>query len=122
MGKRILVVDDDDNVRESIRTLLKKEGYTIKTAKSTTDAWETLSKWRADLIILDILFPGENIKEFVKKVDKRSASKILYLSVFAHSAAEDLGYIELSENVLGYIEKPFSIPNLLKKVKTAFAS
>lgn len=119
MGKKILIVDDDKEIRRSTSEVLEKEGYSVQLAPSIDGAWETLQQWHPDLLLLDILLPSGKLKGFVKKVDDMQAINILYLSAFKESEADQLGLLKLSEKVKGYVEKPFSISTLLKKVKKA---
>lgn len=57
----------------------------------------------------------------MKRLDKETDHlKIIYVSVYSKSAAKRLGYLKLSDNIVRYVEKPFSISELLKTVKKAF--
>lgn len=116
MSKKILVVDDEKEIRRTTREVLEKEGYNVKTAKSTDIAWKKIQKWKSDLILLDIMLPG-NLEEFVKKIEELQNVKVLYLSVVQQTEAEKRGLLQLSDKIFGYIEKPFTLSTLLDKVK-----
>lgn len=120
MQGKILVIDDEKSIRESVKEILTQEGFTVRVAGSATDAWKKIKNWNPEMLILDILFPGEGIKSFVKRLDKEIENiKIIYLSVYSKSAAKRLGYLGLSEKIVGYVEKPFSISELLEIVENA---
>lgn len=120
MKGKILVADDEKEIRTTIKELLEAEGYQVKTANSVSSAKQILQEWNPNLILLDILFPGsgEGIEGFVKKVDPRR-TKILYVSVYSKAAAKQLGFLDLSESIVGYIEKPFSTSHLLSVIEEA---
>lgn len=120
MGGNILVVDDEKSIRKTTSEFLHAEGYNIKTAETTEVAWETLQDWDTDLILLDIMLPGD-LEAFVKRLERFENVKVLYLTSFPHSEAKRLGFLELSEKILGYVEKPFSLSVLLKKVKNGMS-
>lgn len=116
MTKKILIVDDEEEIGRTTSEVLEAEGYNVKTAKTVDAAWETLQEWEADLILLDILLPGD-VKELVKNIDKQENFKIFYLSAFQKSDAKRRGLLEISEKIQGFIEKPFSISTLLEKIR-----
>ncbi|NIQ06166.1 MAG: response regulator [Candidatus Korarchaeota archaeon] len=118
MERKIMIVDDEKEIRRATQEVLEKEGYSVKTAKTTEAAWKKLQQWKAELILLDIMLPGD-LEEFVKKVDQLGTVKVLYLSVVQEAEAERRGLLDLSDTILGYIEKPFSLATLLSKVKNA---
>lgn len=119
MEQRVLLVEDEKEIRETTREILEREGYTVKAEITTSEAWECIQEWTPDLILVDIMLPGE-IKDFVKRVDQIGGVKILYLSAFAKQNAKKRGLLDLSKQIIGYISKPFSIETLLEKVKNAF--
>lgn len=113
MAKKILVVDDEDDNRTTVKTILKKEGYEVITAINGDDA---LKKWTAekpDLILMDIMMPGTPVKEIIPKM---VGSKIVYLSVVRTSEAEKEDLMA-SKNVIDFIQKPFDIKDLINTVK-----
>lgn len=116
MGK-ILVVDDEEEIRRIGREILEREGYRVSVAKTTDDAWKKVQKENPDLLLLDIMIPGD-LKKFVKKLEEKG-SKILYLSVVDRTEAKRRGLLDISENIKGYIEKPFSLDTLLGAVEEA---
>ncbi|NIQ04809.1 MAG: response regulator, partial [Candidatus Korarchaeota archaeon] len=91
MDKKILIIDDDKEIRRSTSEVLEKEGYSVQVAPSIDGAWETLQQWHPDLLLSDILLPSGKLKRFVKKVDDMEAINILYLSAFKESEADQLG-------------------------------
>lgn len=116
MTEKILVVDDEGEIRMIGREILENEGYRVSVAKTTDAAWKKIQKQTPDLLLLDIMIPGD-LKEFVKKMEKEyKRTKILYLSVVDRTEAKRRGLLDISENIKGYIEKPFSLDTLLETV------
>lgn len=113
MAKTIMVVDDEPDIRESVKTVLEKNGYKVVTAIHGDDCLKKLPKQKIDLILLDIMMPGTPVREVVKKI---KGTKIAYLSVVRTSEAEKEDLLK-SRNIVGFIGKPFDINELVKKVK-----
>ena len=113
MAKKILVVDDEPDIRNSVKLILEKEGYEVATAVNGDDCLKKLTKSKPDLILLDIMMPGTPVREVVKKI---KGSKIAYLSVVRTSEAEKEQLLK-SSNIVDFIQKPFDIKDLIKRVK-----
>ncbi len=112
MVKKILVVDDDGDIRDSVKIILSKNGYKVITAVDGDDGLKKCEKEKPDLVLLDIMMPGTPIREIVPKMKN---TKIVYLSVVRVSEAEKENLLSL--NVKGFIQKPFDIKELVKKIK-----
>src|SRR5216684_4250410 len=82
----LLVVDDDRRIRDLLSRFLSTEGYRISTANSAAMARAKLSSLSFDLLVLDVMMPGENGFEFARDIRKSSAVPILMLT--ARDAAE----------------------------------
>jgi DNA-binding NtrC family response regulator len=110
--KKIMVVDDEKDIRDSVKTILFKNGYSVVTAVSADDALKKISIGKKpDLVLMDIMMPGTPVKKIVPKL----GVKVVYLSVVKISEVEKGDLI--SKNVLGFIEKPFNVRYLVKSVK-----
>ncbi len=116
MGERILIVDDEEPLRQFIGRNLAARGYEVLTAQ---DGWEALRLFEQsapDLIILDILMPGLNGLEVLKRIRQASLVPILVLTALDQEAdkvtALDLGADD-------YLTKPFGVGELLARVRAA---
>lgn len=112
MMKKILVVDDDADVRNSVKLVLEKNGYKVVTAIDGDDGLKKYKQEKPDLVLLDIMMPGTPVREIVPKMDH---AKVVYLSVVRVSEAEKENLLSL--NVQEFIQKPFDIEYLIKKIK-----
>ncbi|MBW2988699.1 response regulator [Candidatus Woesearchaeota archaeon] len=113
MAKTIMVVDDEPDIRATVRAILEKNNYKVITAMDGDDCLKKLKKGKVDLILLDIMMPGTPIREIVPKIKN---SKIAYLTVVRTSEAEK-DELMSSKNIVGFIQKPFDINSLLKGIK-----
>lgn len=110
--KTILVVDDEKDIRDSVKTILEKEGYKVATANNADDCLKKLKTIKPDLILMDIMMPGTPVKEIIPKIK----TKIAFLSVVRTSEAEKEELMK-SKNIKDFIQKPFDIDELVKRVK-----
>lgn len=112
MVKIVMIVDDEADIRSTVKVVLEKSGYTALTASSGDECLKAIEGGaKPDLILLDIMMPGIPAKEVVSKV---GGIKILYFSAVKMTEAErkDLE----GANVVGFIQKPLDINNFIKKV------
>ncbi len=113
MAKTIMIVDDEPDVRATVKTVLEKNKYNVVTAVNGDDCLKKLKQVKPDLILLDIMMPGMLVRDVVNKIEN---IKIVYLSVVRTSEAEKEDLL-MSEKVVGFIQKPFDIDELVKKVR-----
>lgn len=111
---KIMVVDDDPNIRELIRLILKKEGFEVLEAFDGEDALEKLENGKVDLIILDIMMPHMDGWEFCKEARKFWGLPILMLTAKAETSQKVKGF-ELGAD--DYLTKPFEPAELVARVK-----
>lgn len=113
MAKTIMVVDDEPDIRSSVKAILVKNGYKVITAESGDDCLEKLKKSKPDLILMDIMMPGTPVRDVVPRI---KGSKVAYLSVVRTGEAEREELLKAG-NVVDFIQKPFDINGLLSRVK-----
>lgn len=113
MTKTIMIVDDQPDIRTTVKTLLEKNGYRVVTAVNGNDCLEKLKKMIPDLILLDIMMPGMPAKTVVEKIKK---PKIIFFSVVRTSEAEKENLLK-NPIVVDFIQKPFKINEFLGIIK-----
>ena len=111
---RILIVDDNLEIREIIHILLEGEGYEIKEAGDGQQALELTGKLDFDLIILDIMMPGLNGYQTCVEIRKNSNAPILFLSARTKDSDKTLGFSSGGDD---YLAKPFSYNELISRAK-----
>jgi CheY-like chemotaxis protein len=112
MRKRILVVDDDHELRSCIQELLEEEAYEVETAIDGVDAFEHLDhQWNAyDAILLDLTMPRLNGPQFLQKVQEHEPT--LLRSIIAMSADEEALQQSAEMGIDSVLKKPFD-PDVL---------
>ena len=108
----ILVVEDDQSIREGIAAFLSEFGYTMVEAK---DGQEALLKFNKEihLVILDIQIPFVNGLTVLKEIRKQSKLPVLILTAFSDEEYKIDAFTSLAD---GYMEKPFSLPLLKARI------
>ncbi len=116
-GGRILVVDDEPMVRDTLGQVLADEGYVVDVAADGADALDRLHAARPDVILLDLMMPGMNGRQFLSAL--RDQSQFSSVPVLIMTAVHGL---EINLNSIGaseVVEKPFDVDDLLNKVALA---
>lgn len=116
---KILIVDDNPEIREIIEILLKGEGFETFQAEDGLTALNTLKKQDFDLIILDIMMPGINGYQTCLEIRKTSNAPILFLSARTKDSDKTLGFSSGGDD---YLAKPFSYNELISRTKAPFAA
>lgn len=111
---KIMAVDDDPNIRELIRLILKKEGFEVLEAVDGEDALKKLENGKVDLVILDIMMPHMDGWEFCKEARKFWDLPILILTAKGETSQKVKGF-ELGAD--DYLTKPFEPAELIARVK-----
>ncbi len=111
---RVLVVDDEPSVRESVGYALEQEGFDAILADSGEDAESKLAGQSFDLLILDIMMPGKSGLDVCREVRSRSPVPIILLTA---KDAEVDKVVGLEVGADDYVTKPFSVRELLGRVR-----
>lgn len=111
---RILIVDDNSEIREIIHILLGGEGFDILEASDGQQALDLMKKMDFDLIILDIMMPGINGYQTCIEIRKNSNAPILFLSARTKDSDKTLGFSSGGDD---YLAKPFSYNELISRAK-----
>lgn len=112
-AQTIMIVDDEPDIRATVQELLQKNGFNTVTAVDGDDCLRKIGKQKLDLILLDVMMPGTPVKQITKQI---TSTKIAYLTVVRPSEAEKEQLLK-ERNIVGFIQKPFNIQDLLAAVK-----
>jgi len=110
----ILVVDDDDRIRVLVKEYLNENGFVISTGNSAEEAKIKLNYFEFDLIVLDVMMPGQNGFELTKEIRKNSNIPIILLTAKGEVENRIEG-LELGAD--DYLGKPFEPKELLLRIK-----
>jgi two-component system KDP operon response regulator KdpE len=113
---RILVVDDEPQIRRVMKSALTAEGYEVHDAKTGEDALEELRNGRYDLVLLDMNMPGIDGLETCRNI--RASSEVAVIMLTVRRAEEDK-IAALDAGADDYVTKPFSMPELLARIRAS---
>ena len=113
---KILVVDDEPQIRRVLKTTLTAQGYEVFDARSGEDALESIRADRFDLILLDMNMPGMGGLETCRQIRATSEVAIIMLTV-RNTELEKVHALDAGAD--DYVTKPFSTPELLARIRAA---
>ncbi|MEM5794199.1 MAG: response regulator [Candidatus Aenigmatarchaeota archaeon] len=118
MKKKIMIVDDEENLVELVKAIFEREGYEVIPAYSGKECLEKLEKVKPDLILMDMMMPGMTGKETTKKIRENPKTKNLKIAFLTVVRLSEVGMEEMEKlNVLDFITKPFDNEDLVRRVK-----
>jgi two-component system, OmpR family, response regulator len=110
----ILVVDDDPQIRTLLHDYLEQHGYRVSVARDGNEMWREFKKYAIDLVVLDIMMPGEDGLSLCRKLREQSEVSIIMLSAIGDETDRVVG---LEVGADDYLAKPFGPRELLARVK-----
>ena len=113
--KNLLLVDDDQRIRDLLKEYLIKEGFIISTADCAEDAREKMRYINYDLIILDVMMPGDDGLKFTSEIRLNSQTPIILLTAKSEIDSKIKG---LETGADDYITKPFSPKELVLRINS----
>jgi len=111
----ILVVDDDTRLRELLRKYLMEQGFRVTTAEEASDARQRMESLSFDLIVLDIMMPGESGLDLTRSLRTSSSVPILLLTAMGESSDRIDG---LESGADDYLTKPFEPRELVLRIRS----
>jgi DNA-binding NtrC family response regulator len=113
-----LVVDDDKEVRDTLRSILESEGYLVETAENGKNALHICEKSPFDVALIDVELPDIKGTELLHRL-KEKQPKMVRIIITGHPSIENAAK-SVNEKADGYIMKPFDVPELLRIIKKLF--
>ncbi len=113
-GAKILVVDDDLQIRRVMRKMLVAQGYAVSDARSGEEALDVLRRARHDLVLLDLAMPGMGGLEACREIRANWDLAIVILSV-REQEKDKIGALDAGAD--DYVTKPFSMQELLARIR-----
>ena len=113
-AERILVVDDEPQIRRALQSALTGHGYDVATAQNGAEALGAIASWRPDVVILDLMLPDIPGNEVLRETRTWSAMPIVVLSA---RGGESDKVNALNEGADDYLVKPFSMAELLARLR-----
>lgn len=116
---RLLLVDDEEGILSALRRTLRREGYSIRTARNAAEGLAALEEQGADLVLSDHMMPGMTGLDFLAEVKRRSPGSICFL-ISGWSQAVTRGELEQA-GIGGLISKPWDDAQLKKTLRNLLA-
>jgi DNA-binding response OmpR family regulator len=114
-GKRVLLVDDDTEIIDSMRTVLESRGYTVLTARDGNQGLVMAETENPDLVVLDMMMPKRSGFLVLEKLRRSRPVPMRVIMITANEGSRHKAYAEML-GVDDYIRKPFAMDRLLDSV------
>lgn len=116
----ILVIDDDNRLRDLLQQYLTKNDFLVSTAENTTQARKKMLNYQFDLLVIDVMMPEENGMDFVLKLrkDEQNSIPVLMLTAMGEVDSRIKG---LEQGADDYLVKPFEPKELVLRIKNILA-
>lgn len=114
-GARVLVIDDEPQIRRALRRTLEAHGYEVRAVATGGDGLDTL-RWHPDVVLLDLMLPDVDGLDVARRLRAQSTVPILVLSA---RGEETMKVRALDEGADDYVTKPFGSDELLARIRVA---
>jgi excisionase family DNA binding protein len=116
-GPAVLIVDDDERLREYVRVNLEMEGYTVHEAGSAEEGMEVLDELRPDLVLLDVMMPKVDGWEMLQRMHDRHGVGSIPVVMFSGKVDGGAAGEAAERGAQGFIGKPFDPQELIAQTK-----
>ena len=116
-GPLVLIVDDDERVREYVRVNLEMEGYAVREAGSAEEGLRVLDEVSPDLILLDVMMPEVDGWEMLRRVQERHGVGAIPVVMFSGKVNEQSAQEATARGAQGFVGKPFDPQQLIEHAK-----
>ncbi len=116
-GPVVLIVDDDERLREYVRVNLEIEGYTVREAASADEGLASLEEESPDLVLLDVMMPKVDGWEMLRRVQEKHGVGAIPVIMFSGKVDERSAAEATSRGAQGFIGKPFDPRALIESTK-----
>ncbi|WP_435016784.1 response regulator [Tundrisphaera sp. TA3] len=117
--KTVLLVDDDNEILESMRTVLEAKGYRVMVARDGNSGLTIAERDSPDLLILDMMMPKKSGFLVLEKLKGRPGGLIPTIMITGNEGSRHRAYAEML-GVRDYIRKPFAMEKLVKSIEQVF--
>ena len=112
---KIMIVDDEPDLREMVNLMLHKEGFQTDITESGEDFLNKIDGFQPDIVILDVMMPGLTTKEILEQLKgKKTQPRIILLTVVRYSEEEKQKLNQMG--IVDYITKPFELNHLVNTI------
>jgi len=113
---KIMIVDDETDLREMLNLMIRKEGFETATAENGDDFLNKIDEFQPDIVTLDVMMPGLTTREILEKLpEKKTKPKIILLTVVRYSEEEKQKLYQ--KGIVDYVTKPFEMDILINTIQ-----
>ena len=116
-GPLVLIVDDDERVREYVRVNLEMEGYSVREAGSAEEGLAVLEEVSPDLLLLDVMMPEVDGWEMLRRLQERHGIGAIPVVMFSGKVGDDAASEASARGAQGFVGKPFDPQQLIEHAK-----
>ena len=116
-GPLVLLVDDDDKVRELVRVNLEFEGYTVREAGSATEGLDAIEEAKPDLVLLDVMMPHVDGWEMLRRIQDQYGAGAIPVVMFSGQVDEEAQRQAEAVGAQAFVGKPFDLQSLIDQTK-----
>jgi excisionase family DNA binding protein len=117
-GPLVLLVDDDEKVRELVRVNLEFEGYIVREAGSAEEGMSAIEEAKPDLVLLDVMMPHVDGWEMLRRVQERYGAGAIPVVMFSGKVDDAAQQQASASGATGFIGKPFDLQQLIDQTKS----
>ena len=117
-GPAVLLVDDDERMRELVRMELEREGYDVQEAASADEGLASIEARKPELILLDVMMPHVDGWEMLRRIQERYGAGAIPVLMFSGQVDEKARRQAASSGARGFIGKPFDLAELVEQAKS----
>jgi excisionase family DNA binding protein len=121
-GPLVLVVDDDEHVREYVRANLEAEGYRVREAANAEQGLKALEEAKPDLVLLDVMMPQVDGWEMLRRLHERHGAGAIPVVMFSGKVDERAADEAAERGAQGFVGKPFDPQQLIEQAKQVLSS
>ena len=116
-GPTILLVDDDDRMRELVRIELEREGYDVQEAASADEGLAAIEARKPELVLLDVMMPHVDGWEMLRRIQERYGAGAIPVLMFSGQVDEQARRQAATSGAQGFVGKPFDLAELVEQAK-----
>jgi excisionase family DNA binding protein len=116
-GPLVLLVDDDEKVRELVRINLEFEGYKVREAADADEGLAAIDEAKPDLVLLDVMMPHVDGWEMLRRMQERHGVGAIPVVMFSGKADDQAEQQAASRGAQGFVGKPFDLQQLVERTK-----
>ncbi len=119
MSKKIMVVDDNVDIVETLSSIVRAQGYQVATADNGQAFLADVENQKPDLVLLDVMMPGLATKDILAQLASKSVHPPVVLVTVVRFSQAEIETLQQNKAIVGYIAKPFDLKTIVELLQKA---